>query len=70
MEDIIKIAVAIWETKDVWLPAVLSIVGGAAVLAKYTPTLKDDHALAKLTRLIDWLGQNDGYAKNDPKDQK
>lgn len=31
------------------------IVAGASVIAKVTPTLKDDHALAKVKKVIDFL---------------
>ena len=53
------------------LTAVLSIVGGAAVIAKYTPTPKDDKflggALIVIRKILDFLGQNGGHAENKTK---
>ena len=37
--------------------AVLIILGGASVIARFTPTKKDDSIITSLTRiLIHWLG--------------
>lgn len=37
--------------------AVLVILGGASVIARFTPTKKDDSIITSLTRiLIHWLG--------------
>lgn len=40
------------------------IVAGAAVLAAVTKSPKDDAALAKARRVLDWLALNVGNAKN------
>lgn len=70
MDDLVKVAALIMENWDSILVAVSSIIGGFAVLARFTPTLKDDHILGKLTRFIDAMGQNAGEAANDPKKAK
>ena len=53
------------------LTAVLSIVGGAAVLAKYTKNPTDDKFLGGLLivlrKILDFVGQNGGHAENKTK---
>ena len=37
--------------------AVLTILGGASVIARFTPTKKDDSIIVSITRiLVHWLG--------------
>lgn len=40
------------------------IISGAAVIATFTPTPKDDAFFAKLKGLLDMVGMNFGKAKN------
>jgi len=44
-----------------------AIVGGFAFVARFTPNKVDDKWVQKGLDLINWLGQNTGKAKNDPK---
>lgn len=46
---------------------VLAVMGAAAAIAAWTPTPKDDSAVAFLRKIIDLIGQNYGRAKNDPR---
>ena len=44
--------------------ALLMIVGGAAVLAAYTPTKKDEVILAKIKNFLNLIAFNVKHAKN------
>jgi hypothetical protein len=46
-----------------WLEAALAIVGAASAVAAATPSRKDDELMGKVTRVIDMLALNVGYAK-------
>lgn len=48
-----------------WLVAVTAVVAAAAGITALTPTPKDDAALAKVRRVLDWLALNVGNAKNE-----
>lgn len=51
---------ASWESI---LLAVTSIVTGASIIAKMTPTQVDDEVLAKVVKAIDWLALNKNRAQ-------
>lgn len=53
--------------KDAILLAVTTTIAAAAAIAALTPSPKDDSIVAKLRKLIDFLGLNWGFAKNDKK---
>jgi len=38
--------------------AILAIVGGFSIIAKLTPTPKDDEILAKVVKVLDFLALN------------
>jgi len=40
------------------------IVAAAAAIAALTPTPDDDSMVAKIKKVVDWLGLNFGHAKN------
>lgn len=46
---------------------ILAVMGAAAAIAAWTPTPKDDSAVAFLRKIIDLIGQNYGGAKNNPR---
>ncbi|MFN3627107.1 MAG: hypothetical protein ACK4S3_04430 [Parvibaculum sp.] len=46
-----------------WIEAALAIVGAASAIAAATPTKKDDAVLGKITRVVDVLALNIGFAK-------
>ena len=46
-----------------WIEAALAIVGAASAGAAATPTRKDDAVMGKITRVIDLLALNIGFAK-------
>lgn len=46
-----------------WIEAALAVVGAASAIAAATPTRKDDEVLGKITRVIDVLALNVGFAK-------
>ena len=50
----------------IWL-AVTTTIAAAAAIAALTPSPKDDSIVGKLRKLIDFLGLNWGFAKNDKK---
>ena len=50
----------------IWL-AVSTTVAAAAAIAALTPSPKDDSMVSKLRKVIDFLGLNWGFAKNDKK---
>ena len=47
-----------WDMLPAILEGVLMVVGGCAIIAKYTPTPKDDLLIAKIYGMLDWLAQN------------
>ncbi len=49
-----------------WVPIVLAIIGGFAVLATKTPNKVDDRILQVILDVVNFLGANIGKAKNDP----
>lgn len=55
MKAIIMLIVSNW---DVLIGAVLVIIGGFSVIAKITPTPKDDAALAKVYKIINAIALN------------
>lgn len=59
------VAVFGWITAnyDVVIGAVLAIIGGLSVIAKLTPTPKDDAILAKIITAVDFLALNKPRAK-------
>lgn len=61
MSDIIAFLVA--NGVDI-LEALLSIVGGASILAAITPTAKDDSVLSVVRKVLDLVAANVGNAKN------
>lgn len=46
------------------LDGAAKVVAGAAILATFTPTPKDDGLFAYLTKAINFLGMNIGKARN------
>lgn len=46
-----------------WIEAVLAIVGAASAVAAATPTKKDDSLVSTISRVVDLLALNVGYAK-------
>lgn len=50
----------------IWLAATTTIAAAAAIAA-LTPSPKDDSIVGRLRKLIDFLGLNWGFAKNDKK---
>ena len=51
--------------------AVTSVIAACAAIAALTPDKKDDSMLAKLSALVNFVGLNLGYAKNEqPKKAK
>lgn len=46
-----------------WIEAALAIVGAASAVAAATPTQKDDALIGKITRVIDILALNIGFAR-------
>ncbi|MDX5365284.1 MAG: hypothetical protein LPK90_02595 [Alphaproteobacteria bacterium] len=46
-----------------WIEAALAIVGAASAVAAATPTKRDDEVMGKITRVIDVLALNVGFAK-------
>ena len=46
-----------------WIEAALAIVGAASAVAAATHTRKDDAVMGKITRVIDLLALNIGFAK-------
>lgn len=43
---------------------ITSVIGTAAMLATMTPTPKDDEFIAKVIKVLNWVGMNFGFAKN------
>lgn len=56
MQTLINIGLTIWTNLPHILGAVLMILGGFSILAKYTPTQVDDEIIQKLVDLIHKLG--------------
>ena len=46
------------------ITAVSFVISAAAIIAAWTPTPRDDAAIAWVRKIIDFLGQNYGNAKN------
>lgn len=46
-----------------WIEAALAVVGAASAIAAATPSRKDDEVMGKITRVIDILALNVGFAK-------
>tara|TARA_R110002110_G_scaffold79732_17_gene208122 strand:+ start:4971 stop:5162 length:192 start_codon:yes stop_codon:yes gene_type:complete len=46
-----------------WIEAVLALVGAASAVAAATPTRKDDDIVGAISRVIDVVALNIGYAK-------
>lgn len=46
--------------------AITMIVGGFAVLARFTPNESDDAIIQQILNVVNFLGMNHGKAKNDP----
>lgn len=46
---------------------VLSVVGAFAVIAAWTPNKSDDKIVQLILDAVNFLGQNFGKSKNDPK---
>ncbi len=53
----------------IWL-VLTSTVTAAAAMAAITPSPKDDSWIAKIRKVVDILGWNWGFAKNDKKTDK
>jgi hypothetical protein len=58
MEQVIAIYTWIIANGGNILLAVTSIVTGASIIAKLTPTQVDDEFLAKVVKVLDWLALN------------
>ncbi len=54
-----------------WLLAhwaeVLSVIGAFAVVAAWTPNRSDDRVVQVILDVVNFLGQNFGKSRNDPK---
>jgi hypothetical protein len=50
----------------IWL-VLTTTMSAAAAVAALTPSPKDDSRIAKIRKVIDYLGWNWGFAKNDKK---
>lgn len=64
MEELLERLLA--NKEALWL-AISTTIAAAAAIAALTPSPKDDASVAKLRKLIDFLGLNWGFAKNDKK---
>ena len=62
MQDVINFVAANWADL---LNAAGLIVGGAAILAKYSNNKSANKYIQIVLNAINWLGQNTGKAKND-----
>ena len=61
MQDVIQYIAANWVSI---LGILTSVVGTAALIAAATPSTKDDAIVAKVKKVVDFLGANFGHAKN------
>lgn len=66
MEELGLLERIIANKEAIWL-AVSTTVAAAAAIAALTPSPKDDSMVSKLRKVIDFLGLNWGFAKNDKK---
>ena len=66
MEELNLLERLLSNKEAIWLAASTTIAAAAAIAA-LTPSPKDDSLVAKLRKVIDFLGLNWGFAKNDKK---
>ena len=67
METIQNVITVFTENWPEILIGIAGILGGFAVLAKYTPNTSDNKIIAVLLQLVNDLGQNNGKAANRKK---
>jgi hypothetical protein len=58
MENVSAVFAWIVANYETVIAGVLAIIGGLSVIAKLTPTPKDDEILAKIVKLLDFLALN------------
>jgi hypothetical protein len=56
----------LWSNWDTIGAGLLSVIGGFSILAKLTPTPKDDEILAKIVKALDFLALNKQRGGNEP----
>ena len=64
MEELSLIDKVLANKEAIWL-AVTTVMAAAAAIAALTPSPKDDSWIAKIRKVIDIVGWNWGFAKND-----
>lgn len=66
MEEVTLLDKLLANKEAIWL-AVTTTVTACAAFAALTPSPKDDSVVSKLRAVIDFLGLNWGFAKNEKK---
>jgi hypothetical protein len=68
VEELSLIDKVLANKEAIWL-TVTTVMAAAAAIAALTPSPKDDSWIAKIRKVIDILGWNWGFAKNDKTDK-